>query len=167
MSAHGYWLVSDAYHRTQDQEQHVDRAQLSKNGAALARALNSDTMMPMARTSGLCQRMRSVTPQELVVAVIAAMATQSTETIADVLEILEDRHGAGSTVVTSQLPVGTWHDYIAHATVADAVLDRLVHNAHKLTMKGPLTPKGEGSQPLSRQNLVASLRLDDHHAWSG
>jgi hypothetical protein len=84
MSAHGYWLVSDAYHRTQDQEQHVDRAQLSKIGAALARALNADTMMRMARASGLCQRMRSVTPQELVVAVIAAMATQSTETIADV-----------------------------------------------------------------------------------
>ena len=55
----------------------------------------------------------------------------------DVLEILEDRLGAGSTVVTSQLPVETWHDYIAHPTVADAVLDRLVHNAHKLTMKGP------------------------------
>ena len=55
----------------------------------------------------------------------------------DVLEILEDRHGARSTVVTSQLPVETWHDYIAHPTIADAVLDRLVHNAHKLTMKGP------------------------------
>jgi DNA replication protein DnaC len=55
----------------------------------------------------------------------------------DVLEILEDRHGAKSTVVTSQLPVETWHDYIAHPTIADAVLDRLVHNAHKLTMKGP------------------------------
>lgn len=55
----------------------------------------------------------------------------------DVLEILDDRHGARSTVVTSQLPVETWHDYIAHPTLADAVLDRLVHNAHKLTMKGP------------------------------
>jgi DNA replication protein DnaC len=55
----------------------------------------------------------------------------------DVLEILEDRHGARSTVVTSQLPIETWHDYIAHPTIADAVLDRLVHNAHKLTMKGP------------------------------
>lgn len=62
----------------------MDRAQLSKIGAALARALDADTMMRMTRTSGFCQRMRSVTPQELVVAVIAAMATQSTETIADV-----------------------------------------------------------------------------------
>jgi DNA replication protein DnaC len=55
----------------------------------------------------------------------------------DILEILEDRHGVRSTVVTSQLPVENWHDYIAHPTIADAVLDRLVHNAHRLAMKGP------------------------------
>jgi len=55
----------------------------------------------------------------------------------DVLEILEDRHGARSTIVTSQLPVENWHDYIAHPTIADAVLDRLVHNAHRIKMKGP------------------------------
>lgn len=55
----------------------------------------------------------------------------------DVLEILEDRHGARSTVVTSQVPVENWHDYIAHPTIADAVLDRLVHNAHRVCMKGP------------------------------
>lgn len=55
----------------------------------------------------------------------------------DILEILEDRHGTRSTVVTSQLPVENWHDYIGHPTIADAVLDRLVHNAHKVTMKGP------------------------------
>jgi DNA replication protein DnaC len=55
----------------------------------------------------------------------------------DVLEILEDRHGTRSTVVTSQMPVENWHDYIAHPTIADAVLDRLVHNAHRVTMKGP------------------------------
>ncbi len=55
----------------------------------------------------------------------------------DVLELLEDRHGLRSTVVTSQLAVENWHDYIAHPTIADAVLDRLVHNAHKVKMKGP------------------------------
>jgi hypothetical protein len=84
MSVHGCWLVSDAYHRTQDPEQHVDKAELSKVGAALARALDADTMMQMARACGFCQRMRSVAPRELVVAVIAAMATQHTETTADV-----------------------------------------------------------------------------------
>jgi hypothetical protein len=62
----------------------VDKAQLSKIRAALARAMDAGTMMRMARGSGFCERMRSVSPQELVVAVIAAMAAQSTETIADV-----------------------------------------------------------------------------------
>jgi DNA replication protein DnaC len=55
----------------------------------------------------------------------------------DMLEILEDRHGARSTIVTSQMPVENWHDYIAHPTIADAVLDRLVHNAHRVKLKGP------------------------------
>jgi len=61
----------------------------------------------------------------------------------DVLEILEDRHGARTTIVTSQVPVENWHDYIAHPTIADAVLDRLVHNAHKLKLKGPSRRKEE------------------------
>jgi DNA replication protein DnaC len=54
----------------------------------------------------------------------------------DLLEILEDRYGRRSTVVTSQLPVATWHDAIGDATLADAVLDRLVHNAYELPLKG-------------------------------
>jgi DNA replication protein DnaC len=54
----------------------------------------------------------------------------------DLLEIVDDRHGRGSTVVTSQLPVENWHEVIANPTVADAILDRLVHNAHRLTLKG-------------------------------
>lgn len=54
----------------------------------------------------------------------------------DVLEIMEDRHGRGSTLITSQLPVDTWHGIIGDPTLADAILDRLVHNAHRLTLKG-------------------------------
>jgi hypothetical protein len=76
VSVHGCWLVSDAYHRSQDPEQHVAKTLLCKVGAALARALDADTMMQMARACGFCQRMRSVAPREWVVAVIAAMATQ-------------------------------------------------------------------------------------------
>lgn len=53
------------------------------------------------------------------------------------LEILEDRYGRRSTIVTSQLPVEKWHDHIGDPTIADAVLDRLVHNAHRLKLKGP------------------------------
>lgn len=54
----------------------------------------------------------------------------------DLLEILEDRHGRGSTIVTSQLPVEHWHETIGDPTLADAILDRLVHNAHRLPLAG-------------------------------
>jgi len=54
----------------------------------------------------------------------------------DLLEILEDRYGKRSTIVTSQLPVTAWHEAIGDPTLADAILDRLVHNAHKIELKG-------------------------------
>ena len=53
----------------------------------------------------------------------------------DLLEVLDDRHGRSSTIVTSQLPVDHWHELIGNPTVADAILDRLVHNAHRLILK--------------------------------
>lgn len=54
----------------------------------------------------------------------------------DLLELLEDRHGLKSTIVTSQLPLAHWHDYLGDPTLADAILDRLVHNAYKINLKG-------------------------------
>jgi DNA replication protein DnaC len=54
----------------------------------------------------------------------------------DLLEILDDRHGKRSTIVTSQIPVNDWHAALADPTLADAILDRLVHNAHRITMDG-------------------------------
>jgi DNA replication protein DnaC len=54
----------------------------------------------------------------------------------DLLELLEDRYGRRSTIVTSQLPVSAWHEAIGDPTLADAILDRLVHNAHKIELKG-------------------------------
>jgi DNA replication protein DnaC len=54
----------------------------------------------------------------------------------DLLEILEERYGRRSTIVTSQLPVEDWHAVIGNPTYADAILDRLVHNAHRLNLTG-------------------------------
>jgi DNA replication protein DnaC len=54
----------------------------------------------------------------------------------DFLEILDDRNGAGATLITSQYPVEEWHQIIGDGTVADAILDRLVHNAYQLKLKG-------------------------------
>ena len=54
----------------------------------------------------------------------------------DLLEILEDRYGRRSTIITSQLPVTAWHSAIGDPTYADAILDRLVHNAHRIELSG-------------------------------
>jgi DNA replication protein DnaC len=54
----------------------------------------------------------------------------------DLLELMDDRHGLRSTLITSQLPLEHWHAYLGEPTVADAILDRLLHNAHKLHLKG-------------------------------
>ena len=66
----------------------------------------------------------------------------------DLLEILEDRNGRGSTIVTSQVPVEQWHEVIGDPTLADAILDRLVHNAHRLTMTGESMRKITGKRAL-------------------
>jgi len=55
----------------------------------------------------------------------------------DILEIVEDRHGARSTIITSQLDVKKWHDHLGDPTMADAILDRVVHNAIRIQPKGP------------------------------
>jgi len=55
----------------------------------------------------------------------------------DFLEILEDRYGQRSTIMTSQLPTNTWHQHLADENLADAILDRILNNAHRLTLKGP------------------------------
>lgn len=54
----------------------------------------------------------------------------------DVLEIIDDRSQCRSTIITAQIPIEHWHDRIGDPTVADAILDRLAHNAHKIVLKG-------------------------------
>lgn len=58
------------------------------------------------------------------------------ETRYDLLELMEDRHDRKSTIITSQIPPERWHELIGEATIADAILDRVIHNAHILQMKG-------------------------------
>ncbi len=69
----------------------------------------------------------------------------------DLLEILDDRDGTRSTILTSQLPTDRWHDYLGDPTVADAILDRVVHRAHRLTLGGSSRRKsnGNGSSALT------------------
>jgi len=64
----------------------------------------------------------------------------------DLLEIMEDRHGLRSTIWTSQLPVAKWHDHLGDPTIADALCDRLLHNAHRVVLQGPSRRKTEANK---------------------
>jgi DNA replication protein DnaC len=69
----------------------------------------------------------------------------SCENRRDLLEILDDRYGNRSTLITSQLPVGKWYEYLDDPTLADAILDRVVHNAYKIELKGESMRKKKGT----------------------
>jgi len=81
------------------------------------------------------------------------LAKLTAEQRRDLLEILEDRHGTRSTIVTSQLPLDQWHASIGDATLADAIMDRLVHNAYKINLKGESLRKRQAK--LTTTNEIA------------
>ena len=67
----------------------------------------------------------------------------------DLLEIFEERYRRKSTLITAQLPVAKWHDMIGEPTIADAILDRIVHNAHRVTLEGDSMRKRKSPRPLT------------------
>jgi DNA replication protein DnaC len=78
-----------------------------------------------------------------------AMAPLAETERRDFWEICEDRYQTRSTILTSQLPVARWHEQIGDPTAADGILDRLVHNAHRIEMRGDSMRKKRGAQPSS------------------
>jgi len=80
--------------------------------------------------------MKTLLKADLLILDDFGLAPLTTEQQRDLLEIIEDRYDRRSTLVTSQLPVKHWHDILADPTLADAILDRLVHNAYKIELKG-------------------------------
>ena len=70
----------------------------------------------------------------------------------DLMEVIEDRHGRRSTLIASQLPTDHWHEYIGEATIADAILDRLLHGAHRINLTGE-------SMRKTKENLTDRDRL--------
>ena len=93
--------------------------------------------LAMARGDGQYARiLRTVSRVEVLVLDDWGLAPLDANARHDLLEILEERHGRRSTVVTSQLPVDRWHDLIGDPTYADAILDRLVHTAHRIVLDG-------------------------------
>lgn len=69
----------------------------------------------------------------------------------DLLEIVEDRYQSGATVITSQCPIGDWHPNIGDPTLADAICDRLLHNAYRIELKGESMRKNNGTSPVKEK----------------
>jgi len=104
----------------------------------------------VARGEGRYLRLLKLISQfELLILDDWGLAPLQDENRRDVLEILEERHGRKSTLIASQLPTETWHDIIGDPTLADAIMDRLVHNAYKIALKGD----------SMRKNLAKTLNL--------
>lgn len=93
--------------------------------------------MEVARADGSLPKLRAqLTKTRLLILDDWGVAPLTSRYRQDLLDIVDDRSGNASIVVTSQLPVAQWHDYIGEPTIADAILDRLVHCAHRLELHG-------------------------------
>jgi DNA replication protein DnaC len=105
-----------------------------------------------ARVDGsLFQLLKKLARTSLIVIDDLGIASVPGKLYREFLEMLDDRQGQGSTLITSQFPVSQWHETIADPTVADAILDRLVHNAYRLELKGESLRKGK-TPPSENEN---------------
>lgn len=77
--------------------------------------------------------------------------------MSNLLEVIEDRHQRRATIVTSQLPIDHWHEALGEPTVADAIMDRLLDNAHRIELRGDSLrrPTGPGAQPADETSNAA------------
>jgi DNA replication protein DnaC len=93
--------------------------------------------LPSAKGDGRAPKlMASLAKTALLILDDWGLASLSAENRRDILELLEDRHGRGATIVTSQFPVDHWHQVLGDPTLADAILDRLLQNAYTITLRG-------------------------------
>ena len=103
--------------------------------------------LALARADGTHRRvLERLAKSELLILDDLGLGTPKESQRADLLEVMEDRYGRLSTIVTSQLDVKKWHEWIGDPTMADAILDRVVHNAYKLELKGPSIRKEKGTE---------------------
>ena len=80
--------------------------------------------------------MRKLTKAKVLILDDLGLAPMSAPERRDLLEVIEDRHGIASTLISTQMPIDMWHENIRDPTIADSILDRLVHNAYKINLKG-------------------------------
>jgi DNA replication protein DnaC len=105
---------------------------------------------PLARGDGRYARlMRALGGVQLLILDDWGLAPLDAAARHDLLEILEARYGRRSILITSQLPIGKWNELIGDPTYADAILDRLVHNAHRIELTGDSLRKRRKAEPAA------------------
>ena len=93
--------------------------------------------LKMAKADGsYIKEMRRIERQQLLIIDDFGLQPLDSTARGMLLDMIEDRHGKASMIITSQFPVDSWHDMIGEGTVADAILDRVVHNAHRIELQG-------------------------------
>ena len=104
--------------------------------------------LTIARADGSYSKiMKKLTKTRVLVLDDLGLAPMTAPERRELLEVVEDRHSLSSTIVTTQLPIESWHDNIRDPTIADAILDRLIHNAHKINLKGESMRKLRSKAP--------------------
>ncbi len=113
--------------------------------------------MKMTKADGsYMKEIKNIERQDLLIIDDFGISPLDAQSRSMLMEIIEDRHGKTSTIITSQVPVSKWHEIIGEQTIADAILDRIVHDAHRLDLKGEsLRKKGQ----ISMENLIESKTL--------
>lgn len=109
--------------------------------------------MKIAKTDGSYLReLSKIERQHLLIIDDFGIQPLDAQSRSALMEIIEDRHGKSSTIITSQVPVSMWHEIIGEQTIADAILDRIVHDAHRVEMKGESLRKKR--QPKNEEEIV-------------
>ena len=133
----------------------ANRACRMSFSAFYIRIPNLFQQLAIARADGSYPKiMKKLTKTKVLVLDDLGLAPMNAAERRDLLEVIEDRHSLSSTIVATQLPIENWHDNIRDPTIADAILDRLIHNAHKINLKGESMRKlrAKASKTREEQN---------------
>jgi DNA replication protein DnaC len=107
----------------------------------------------MAKADGSYMReLAKIEKQDLLILDDFGIQPMDAQGRASLMEIIEDRHGNSSLIITAQLPVKQWHDVIGEKTIADAILDRIVHDAHRIELKG---------DSLRKRKITEEVTIED------
>ena len=109
--------------------------------------------LAMAKADGSYPKiMKKLTKSKVLLLDDLGLSPMSAQERRDLLEVIEDRHGLTSTIVAAQLPIEHWHENIRDPTIADAILDRLEHNAYKINLKGESMRKLRSSLTIKKDS---------------